>query len=303
MTKAIQKVLLVAFLLALLVMIGFWLRPVSFINGYSYLRLYRSGAQSHSVTVNGLRVHYEQVGQNDGSAIVLVHGLGGHAEDWENMAPYLVRAGFKVYMLDLPGFGRSEKSSTFSYSVKDQAAVVTGFLDALGLQQVDLGGWSMGGWIVQLVANKHPERIRNLILFDSAGLNQIPSWNTQLFAPNSVEEFHQLEGILMPHPPSVPNFISRDLVRSSQKNAGVIQRALQTMLTGTDTTDALLPRLKMPVLIVWDTDDQIFPLNQGETMHRLIPQSELELVRGCGHLAVIQCAGQIGPGLVDFLKH
>jgi pimeloyl-ACP methyl ester carboxylesterase len=302
MTKAVQKLVLVASLALLLVAVGLWLRPVSFFNAYSYLRLYGSGGKSDSVYANGLRIHYDVAGRKDGSVVVLVHGLGGRAEDWENMSPYLVHAGYRIYMLDLPGFGRSERPATFSYSVKDQAAAVIGFMDALDLKQVDLGGWSMGGWIVQLVASAHPERIRQLILFDSAGLAQMPSWDTHLFTPTSIEEFHHLQSLLMPDPPSVPDFISRDIVRRSQDDAWVAHRAVQTMLTGTDTTDALLPRLKMPVLIVWDKDDQVFPLSQGETIHRLIPQSRLEVVSGCGHLDVIQCAGQISPGVVEFLK-
>jgi pimeloyl-ACP methyl ester carboxylesterase len=55
--------------------------------------------------------------------------------------------------------------------VQDQAPVVLGFLDALDLKRVDLGGWSMGGWIAQLAAFERQERVRKLILFDSAGLN------------------------------------------------------------------------------------------------------------------------------------
>ena len=57
----------------------------------------------------------------------------------------------------------------------DEAAVVMGFLDALRLKQVDLGGWSMGGWIVQRVASEHPERVRRLMLFDSAGIYEVPA--------------------------------------------------------------------------------------------------------------------------------
>jgi pimeloyl-ACP methyl ester carboxylesterase len=74
------------------------------------------------------------------------------------------------------------------------------------------------------------------------------------------------------------------------------------MLTGQDTTDNLLPKLKMPVLIVWGAVDRVTPLSQGETMHRLVPQSELDVIPGCGHLAPGQCTGQIGPKVVEFLK-
>jgi pimeloyl-ACP methyl ester carboxylesterase len=298
----IRKGLLLAGPAVILIAIGFWARPVSYINDYLYMRLWASGGQSRSVTVDGFRVHYDVLGRLNGPAIVLVHGLGGHAEDWQNLSPYLVKAGYRVYLLDLPGFGRSERPATFSYSVQDQAMAVLGFLDALGLKQVDLGGWSMGGWIVQLAAFEHPERVRRLILFDSAGLHQAPAWNPNLFAPTSVGELHQLESLLMPHPAKVPDFISRDIVRISQNNAWVVHRALQTMLTGQNTTDSLLPQLKMPVLIVWDADDQVFPLSHGRRIHELVPQSQLEVATSCGHLVVIDCTNQIGPKLVEFLK-
>jgi len=82
----------------------------------------------------------------------------------------------------------------------------------------------------------------------------------------------------------------------------VIHRAVATMLTGRDTTDKLLPGLKMPVLIVWGAEDRIAPVSQGETMHRLAPQSELEVFAGCGHLAQMQCADRVGPRVVEFVK-
>ena len=57
----------------------------------------------------------------------------------------------------------------------DEAEAVVGFLDALGIKKVDLGGWSMGGGIVQHVAARHPERVRKLILFDSVGIYETPN--------------------------------------------------------------------------------------------------------------------------------
>ena len=74
------------------------------------------------------------------------------------------------------------------------------------------------------------------------------------------------------------------------------------MKSGRDTTDKLLPQLKMPVLIVWGAEDRIMPLRQGQTIHRLVPQSQLEVVPGCGHLTAVQCADRIGPQVAEFLK-
>ncbi len=184
----------------------------------------------------------------------------------------------------------------------EQARIVVGFFDALGLKQVNLGGWSMGGWIVQRVAIDHPERVRRLMLFDSAGLLYKPDWNTGLFTPLNAAELAELDALLMPHPPPVPDFVARDILRISDQNAWVIRRALASMLTGRDATDNLLPLLKMPVLIVWGKEDRITPLSEGETIHTLITGSQLEVIPECGHLAPSMCARQVAPGVVAFLR-
>jgi pimeloyl-ACP methyl ester carboxylesterase len=106
----------------------------------------------------------------------------------------------------------------------------------------------------------------------------------------------------MPNPPRVPGFVARDILRISRRNTWVIHRAIATMLTGRDATDALLPQLKMPILIVWDAEDRITPLSLGEKMHQLAPQSQLEIISGCGHMAPVLCAPQIGPRVVEFVK-
>jgi pimeloyl-ACP methyl ester carboxylesterase len=280
--------------------VAFWARPVSFFNGITEARLYLRGVRSNSVMVAGHRMHYYVDGPIDGRVIVLVHGLGGRSEDWSSLEPYLAGEGFRVYMPDLPGYGNSEQPADFSYSVPDEAAAVVGFLDALGLKQVDLGGWSMGGWIAQLVALGHPERVGRLMLFDSAGLYEKPAWDTRLFTPQTPEELDQLDALLMPKPPKVPGFIAQDILRHSKQNAWVVQRALATMLTGKDATDGQLPKLRMPVLIVWGELDQITPLSQGRRLNQLIPQSQLVVFPNCGHLAPNQCAGDIGPELIEF---
>jgi pimeloyl-ACP methyl ester carboxylesterase len=64
----------------------------------------------------------------------------------------------------------------------------------------------------------------------------------------------------------------------------------------------MLPEFKMPVLIVWGAEDRILPESEAETMHRLVPQSQLAVFAGCGHLAPGQCTAQIGPRVVEFVK-
>ena len=281
---------------------GFYERPVSYFDAFLDLQMHLTGAHSRWTTVNGIRIHYWVKGPANGPPVVLVHGLGGHAEDWHNLAFYPARDGFRLYMPDLPGFGRSGKPKDFSYSIADEANVVLGFMDAMGLKQVNLGGHSMGGWIVQHIAFEHPDRVRKLMVFDSAGIYDKPAWNTALFTPTTPGELNQLDALLMPHPPEVPAFIASDILRISHEDAAVIHRAMESMLTGQYVTDTELPQLKMPVLIVWGDQDHITPLADGEKMHQLIPQSQLDVLQGCGHLAPVQCADQIGPVVGSFLK-
>jgi pimeloyl-ACP methyl ester carboxylesterase len=280
----------------------FWQRPVEAFQELAEARMLLEGASSRTTRIEGIRVHYYVMGKVKAPVVVLVHGLGGRSEDWTNLASFLVKAGFRVYMPDLPGYGQSGKPADFSYSVRDEAGVVVGFLDAMGLRQVDLGGWSMGGWIVQLVAVEHPERVKRLMLFDSAGLSVKPTWDTNVFTPQTVAQVNELNALLTPNPPKVPHFVAKDILRISKQDGWVIKRAMAAMLTGKDTTNAMLPKLAMPVLLVWGQKDAITPAAQGETIHRLIPQSELDVVPGCGHLAPRQCTKQIGPDVVGFLK-
>jgi pimeloyl-ACP methyl ester carboxylesterase len=289
-------------MLAMVGVAGFFVRPVGYFNELTYVREYFHGVENHSLEVAGRRMHYEIEGPIAGAPVVLIHGLGGRAEDWASLAPYLAKAGFRVYMPDLVGYGRSERPEDFSYSVRDEAEQVVAFLNAVGLKQVDLGGWSMGGGIVQHVAFKHADRVRRLMLFDSIGVFEMPTWNVQLFTPRTADELSQLDVLLMPHPPVVPAFVARDIVRISDERAWIIHRAVDSMLTGQDATDTMLPKMQMPVLLVWGALDRITPVELGEKMYRLVPQSQLDVVDGCGHLAPGQCADRIGPRVVEFLK-
>jgi pimeloyl-ACP methyl ester carboxylesterase len=234
--------------------------------------------------------------------VVLVHGLGANAEYWRNLAPYLAQSGFRVYIPDLLGYGRSDRPANFSYSVRDEAAVVVGFMDALGLKQVELCGWSMGGWIAVLVAAQHPERVSRLMLFDAAGLDVPPTFDTALFTPSTAAQLDELKALLSPQPQPIPAFIARDILRNFRRNGWVVERALATMLTAQDVVDNVLPQLKMPVLLVWGSLDRVTPLDRGETMHRLIPQSQLVVFPGCGHMAPIECSAAVGPKVVAFAR-
>jgi pimeloyl-ACP methyl ester carboxylesterase len=262
-----------------------------------------AGVESYQVVIDGHRIHYYVRGPVDGEPVVLVHGLGGRSEDFANLAPHLERAGYRVYTPDLLGFGQSEEPHNASYSIQDQAELMVGFFDTVGLERVDLAGWSMGGWIAQKVAVDHPERVNRLILMDSAGLRMPPDWDTRLFTPTTPAELDKLDAMLTPHPPAVPKFVAQDILKISANYAWVTKRALASMMTAKDVMDDDLPTLKMPVLILWGELDRITPLREGWAMHSLIPHSRLVVASGCGHSAPASCTDQFGPEFIHFLRN
>jgi pimeloyl-ACP methyl ester carboxylesterase len=300
--RALVKGLAVLLGLALLAGAAFRLRPIAVLEEWGALRLRLQGVESREVLVGRHRIHFLVEGPKGGTPVVLVHGLGARAEAWGPLSRYLVEAGFRVYAPDLLGYGRSDKPSDASYSIAEQADGLVAWFDAVGLTQVDLGGWSMGGWIVQRVAADHPERVRRLMLFDSAGLGIVPDWDVRLFTPQTRDDFVRLQALLSPAPRPIPGFILDDLIRTRAETNWVIDRALASMRAGKDVTDATLPTLKMPVLVLWGGLDHVTPVSEGEAMHRLIPQSELEILDACGHLAPSECAAQAGPRTVRFLQ-
>ena len=103
---------------SLLWALAFWLRPLGVFRVFNQAQMYLIGARGSFIDVGEYRIHYYTLGPADGPVVVLVHGLGGRSEDWEKLAPYLAKAGYRVYLPDLPGFGESDKPADFSYSVK-----------------------------------------------------------------------------------------------------------------------------------------------------------------------------------------
>ena len=121
-----------------------------------------------------------------------------------------------------------------------------------------------------------------------------------VYAEKSRVELKQFYALLMPNPPSVPGFVARDILRSVKSNAWIINRAMSSMLTGRDVTDKLLPESEDAGA---DCVGCRRPHHAAESRVRrctnLIPQSEMDVIPGCGHLAPSQCAAKIGPGVAS----
>lgn len=302
------RVFLVRLLLTLLLCtvalgVTVWRAPMWVGAKLTHLRLYAAGFHDCSTVLNGNHVFYIEGGPANGVNVVLIHGLGTEAEeDWVVLAPYLVRAGYHVYAMDLLGYGRSDKPSQMTYSVREEARFVEAFLDANHLTSVSLAGVSMGGWIAATVALDKPQVISRLMLFDSAGMEYHLSFDQAIFTPQTDEQVDQLMAVATPDPPRLPDFVKADYIRRSNRDGWVVQRALASMVSGVDNLDKRFNALKIPLLLVWGKQDVITPLSVGEAMHRAAPQSTLVVFDGCGHIAVVTCMNGMVPTVLNFLS-
>jgi pimeloyl-ACP methyl ester carboxylesterase len=293
--------ILLLFTLALGVMV--WRAPLWVGAEVTLFRLLAVGFHRRSMVISGYHVFYLEGGPAGGSPVALLHGLGSKAQqDWVALAPYLVRAGYHVYAMDLLGYGRSGKPAELTYSIREEAKFVESFLDSRRLTSVALGGNSMGGWIAATVALDRPDLVKKLMLFDSAGMKFQLSFDQSIFTPQTNQQVDQLMTAVSPNLPRLPQFVKADYIRKTKRDGWVVRRALASMTSGADDLDEKFSALKMPLLIVWGKEDVITPLPLGESMHRAAPQSTLAVYDGCGHIAVVTCINQIAPTVLSFLS-
>jgi pimeloyl-ACP methyl ester carboxylesterase len=296
----------VAFLVLLAVAAGlvFYRYPLWVGDQQIRFHLWRAGVKSDYIEAGGYKLHYFEAAPSDGSGgtpLVLVHGLGARGEDWAAMMPALAAKGFHVYAPDLLGYGRSPQPDV-DYSISLEEQTVVQFMQVMHVTRADVGGWSMGGWIAMKLAMDHPEMVDRLVIYDSAGIYFPAIWPPDLFTPSDTAGVKTLLAMLSPKPAALPNFAAEAVVRKLQGNAWVVQRSMAAMTSGRDLLDFRLYKISQPMLIVWGAKDELIPLSVGETIHKGVPQSVLNVVDGCGHLAPAECARPVTESTVDFLR-
>lgn len=124
--------------------------------------------ESRYATVAGIKTHYLAVGA--GPPLILIHGLGASVVTWRGNLGPLSKA-FRVYALDLPGHGDSEKPD-IDYAADRMVRFMVSFMEELGLERPAIIGSSVGGALGLMMALDHPELVSKLVLVDSAGLGK-----------------------------------------------------------------------------------------------------------------------------------
>jgi triacylglycerol lipase len=231
-----------------------------------------------------------------GEPLVLVHGIGADKDNFAPIAPFLRGIG-RIIALDLPGFGESSKPADADYSVEAQAERLGQFLDALHLPRVHFGGSSLGGAIVLAFAWKYPERVQSLWLLAPAGVGGATESEMlrrhrergeyPLFA-QTPEEYAGVIAICFTRPPFVPYCVRHELVIAASRNYALHTRIFRELLGGPFAIETIVSGLATPTLIVWGDRDNVLDVSGAEILHRALPNSELEIMPGVGHLPMLE---------------
>lgn len=287
-------------LLTLALIAAIYFRPLTCVFLARDAYLFATGMRSHTVQVDGRRIHYFVGGE--GPPLVMVHGVASRAADAALLYPELMRHR-RVYALDLLGYGDSEKPRDATYSVAMQSEVVRGFMDALQLREADVLGVSLGGWIALKVAAEHPQRVKKLVLISSAGLAFPTTLRETTFSPNDLDELRASLALQTDQARRIPTFVLRDFLRRSKQKAWIVRRSMRAALRADDLLDRKLQRVTMPVLLVWGTRDRIVPFTVAASMQHEMPHAGLVALDGCGHLVVVECRDKALPAIIRFLLH
>lgn len=294
-----RRILIAAAIVVLILGGAVYLRPLMVFDALRRAWIFAHGFRGRETRVGSWRIHYYTGG--DGPPVLLVHGLASRGDDWAALFPTL-SAHHRVYAIDLLGYGGSDRPRNVDYSIALETDVVRGFLDALHIARADVVGVSMGGWIALKFSAEHPERVRKLVLLDSAGFSFPTTLTADSFTPHDVAELQKLIDLQTDRAPHIPAFVARDFLRVNREHAWILKKQFTSMLSRRDLMDGRVSRVTMPVLLLWGTRDQLVPYPVGVRMQHELPNAKLVPLNGCGHLAVVDCRATAWPAIEKFLQ-
>jgi len=243
----------------------------------------------------------------EGEPLLLINGLGANLEMWQPLVRELA-SGRELIAFDLPGTGRSVRPR-WPLRMPQLARLVTELLDELGHDQLDVLGYSLGGIVAQELAHRAPGRIRRLVLCATTpGLPSVPPdpivttlmltparyWNRQLAelilpiiaGGRTARDSRALRAGLekrLVHPPSALGYLYQLYALSGWSSHPWIRT------------------VRHPALVLHGDRDPVVPLANGRYLADSLPHGRLEVVKGAGHLFLLDEPASAVPALASFL--
>jgi pimeloyl-ACP methyl ester carboxylesterase len=228
-----------------------------------------------------------------GEPLLILHGEMGHP-GWLRFHEALAQQ-YALSIPSHPGFGRSARLD-WIMTIRDLAGWYLDALDELGFQQVDVVGFSLGGWLAAEMAAMCPHPFRKLVLVDAPGIRPPSGAIYDIFLEVAKECL--TAGFLDPAHAEEFQTVCPDQPAPEQVEAWEVAREEACRLSWKPYMhDPALPHLLhrvrgLPTLIVWGRQDAIVPLSVGEVYRQSIQGSRLAVLEGCGHYPEIEKADE-----------
>jgi pimeloyl-ACP methyl ester carboxylesterase len=254
----------------------------------------------------------------DGPPLVLIHGLGDSNRTWRSVAP-LLAARFRLFMVDLPGHGLSERPDA-PYTLSWYADTIAAWMDAVGLRRAHVCGHSLGGGIAQWMLLGHRARVDRLALVSAGGLGRevgtalrlatLPiaapffespplfgsgtklfmQWASRSFARREKHDIQEMARLnAMPKS-------GRAFRRTVRSCIGLMGQRVQTWQRIHEVES--LP----PLAVFWGARDAVLPVHHAHETARRLTNVTVAVYPRCGHFVHLEIPEQLASDIVRFFE-
>lgn len=247
------------------------------------------------IDINGIKV-FTRIG-GAGTPFLILHGWGGCSDSWLKVQENLIKH-FQVFVLDLPGFGKSGLPPR-PWDVQDYTEFVIDFLQAYNIKEFYLLGHSFGGRISMKLSVQYLDGVKKLILVDSAGAQ---AKKKKFFKKilSSIASFVSIFSIL-PGFQLFRRFFYRYIIRSTDylKVMGVMKETFLKVIS--EDLSYCLEKIKAKTLVIWGERDNVTPLKDGRFIQLKIKNSELKIIPS-NHNPHLEIPEELSKIILDFLN-
>ncbi|HVE55932.1 MAG TPA: alpha/beta fold hydrolase [Pyrinomonadaceae bacterium] len=275
-----------------------------FIVAFCFSVTAQTAPQDKSVSVFGARIRYLEAGDAAKPTVILLHGLGGSAENWQFTFPALT-ANYHVIAPDQIGFGKSDKP-LLKYRVGTYVDFLDKFMAELKIEKASLVGNSMGGWVAGLMAIKYPNRVEKVVLADAAGIIPASVNTDEIYQLNNStrDEIRANLKRIFANPLFQNNEVLVDqfmTARIAVNDGYTINSLIESIKRKEDFLNDRLGEIKKPTLIVWGKQDGLLPVSDAATFNKGIAGSQVIIFENCGHAPQFEKAAEFNKAVLDFL--
>ena len=257
---------------------------------------------------DGTRIHYEVTGKPGATPVLMIQGLGASKNAW-NLQRIAMATRFRIISFDNRGAGRSDKP-TVPFTLEQMADDALAVLDAAGIETAHVVGASMGGVISQIVAVKHPHRVRSLTLVCTACRNHpwrqelLQSWAKTAEEKGMIEVGKEAAQWVM-SPRSfrrlVPAFTWMGPLAALRPRHSFVSQIDAILNTREDLVDQL-STITAPTMVIVGNQDILTPRGDSEEIAERIPNAELVIISGAAHGLMMEHSSTFNKILIEFLQ-